>query len=68
MKEEKRKQIEAQLRQLIESDDRNRRDVATRPLQTVRSVRVIRRRRGRPDQHIYDTDRRRPESAELEIA
>ena len=67
MKEEKRKQIEAQLRQLIESDDRNRQDVEKRPLKTVRSVRVIRRRKGRPDQHIYDT-RRRPEPAELEIA
>lgn len=67
MKEQKRKQIEAQLRQLIESDERNRREVETRPLQTVRSVRVIRRRRGRPDQHIYDTGRR-SEPAELEIA
>ena len=67
MKEETRKQIEAQLRQLIESDERNRRDIETRPLQAVRSVRVIRRRKGRPDRLIYDTGRR-PKPAELEIA
>ncbi|CAB5086223.1 hypothetical protein D3OALGA1CA_4070 [Olavius algarvensis associated proteobacterium Delta 3] len=67
MKESKRKQIENQLRRLMESDERNRREFEARPLEAPRSIRVIRRRKGRPDQHIFNTSNR-PEPAEMEIA
>jgi len=67
MKEEKRKQLETQLRRLIESDERNRREFESHAPHAPRSIRVIRRRKGRPDRHIFDTSRR-SEPAELEVA
>jgi len=67
MKEAKRKQIETQLRRLIALDERKRKEFDTKPLRTPRSIRVIRRRKGSPNRHIFDTSRY-TETAELETA